>query len=220
MAKTTKVTRWTSVLLLSTCLLLVGVTRYQAHELSTLKGRTQRAEATQTEVVAELQAELESLRVELAVRNVLDAHNINVPRSKLQKVARSIIEVAHRYDLGPELILGIIFTESRFRVSATSDKGAVGLMQLMPATAAALAEELELEWKGQELLTDPQINILLGSFYLRQLIHRYDRLEHALAAYNMGPGRLEELLARYPQPGSRYIEKVQGVTESLRKTYF
>ena len=139
---------------------------------------------------------------------------------KKRAVADTIIEAAQRYDLAPELILSIIFTESRFIVDAKSGMGAVGLMQLMPATASALAEELDIEWRGAELLTDPQINILLGSFYLRKLIHRFDDLDVALAAYNVGPTRLTELVEERGWVPRIYRRQVLQVADSIRTRYF
>ena len=90
----------------------------------------------------------------------------------------------------------------------------------MPATAAALAQELELEWKGKHLLTDPQINILMGTFYLRQLIHRFDDVDTALAAYNVGPTRLRSLMSTYGRTPRRYVDRVRRVSRSMRREYF
>jgi soluble lytic murein transglycosylase len=130
--------------------------------------------------------------------------------------------VSRHYDLEPELILAVIFTESSFNVHAESPKGAVGLMQLMPATALAVADELQLEWKGRQLLTDPQINILLGTSYLRYLMKMYDEqgLDYALAAYNVGPSRLDELIRERGHPPARYAEKVRSVSEEIRREFF
>ena len=170
--------------------------------------------------IALLKADAEAARVEIAVLRVLDHYRLDVAPNKKRAVADTIIEAAQRYDLAPELILSIIFTESRFIVDAESGMGAVGLMQLMPATASALAEELDIEWRGAELLTDPQINILLGSFYLRKLIHRFDDLDVALAAYNVGPTRLTELVEERGWVPRIYRRQVLQVADSIRMRYF
>ena len=83
--------------------------------------------------------------------------------------------------------------------------------------------ELELEWKGQRLLTDPQINILLGTSYLHSLLQRYDEhgLDYALAAYNVGPTKFDALLLeRGRPPAARYARQVRKMTEDLRQSFF
>ena len=210
--------RWVSLGLLLTCGLMAQVVRHQAEELTQM-----RAEAEvdpHAGVIAQLEAELETARVELSVRNVLDNNHINVPAEQKRAIAQTIIEMGQRYELPSELILAVIFTESSFDVAAESDRGALGLMQLMPATAAALASELEVEWKGQQLLTNPQINILLGSFYLRRLIHRFDDLDMALAAYNVGPTRLQSILSEFGRAPQRYSRKVGRVREGMLRDHF
>lgn len=210
--------RWLCLGLVACCALLVQVIRYQAAELDKVRDRAERHQTA----LADVQSELENFRVEVGVRNVLEAHDLNVPRYRQRQISQSILEVSKHYDIEPELILAVIFTESRFDVYAESSKGAVGLMQLMPSTALAVAKELELQWKGRQLLTDPEINILLGTSYLRYLMQRYDEqgLDYALAAYNMGPNRLRSLVRQRGQPPARYAEAVRQVTEALRRQYF
>ena len=210
--------RWLTLAVMGLCLVLVQALQYQASELDELR----RQRGTHYAAIAEVEANLESLRVETNVRDVLDANNINVPRHKQREIARSIIDVSRHYDLEPELILAMIFTESRFDVYAESEAGAIGLMQLRPATARAVADELELEWKGQRLLTDPQINILLGTSYLHSLLQRYDEhgLDYALAAYNVGPTKFDALLLeRGRPPAARYARQVRKMTEDLRQSF-
>ena len=211
--------RWLTLAAMGLCLILVQALQHQATELDELR----RSNDTHYEAIASVESALQSLRVETSVRDVLDAHNINVPRYKHREIARSIIDVSHTYDIEPELILAMIFTESRFDVYAESEAGAIGLMQLRPATAMAVADQLEIEWKGQRLLTDPQINILLGTSYLHSLLRRYDEqgLDYALSAYNVGPTKFDQLLLeRGRPPAARYARDVRKMTEDLRTNYF
>jgi soluble lytic murein transglycosylase len=95
----------------------------------------------------------------------------------------------------------VIERESAGRVDAVSPKGARGLMQLMPETAREMAAELGLDFSEERLTSDPSYNKQLGTAYLSKMLDRYDG-EHALAlaAYNAGPGRVDEWLHRNGDP--------------------
>ena len=96
--------------------------------------------------------------------------------------ARLVERIAARYSLSPALLEALVWQESRWRHDAVSPKGALGLTQLMPATAREL---------GVDPL-DPVANLEGGARYLRSLLDRFDGdLVKALAAYNAGPGRVE-----------------------------
>lgn len=99
------------------------------------------------------------------------------------------------------LVDRVIQQESGGRVDAVSPKGARGIMQLMPDTAREMAAELGLEFNEARLTTDARYNKQLGSAYLGKMLDRYDG-EHALAlaAYNAGPGRVDEWLQRNGDP--------------------
>ena len=208
--------RWIAIALMAINLLLLQAFDQQSGELADLQAES----ATYTSTIASLEAEAESARVEIAVLNVLDSHGMRVMPRVRHEIAVTILEAADRYDLAPELILAVIFTESSFNPHAESEMGAVGLMQLMPATATQLARELEIEWRGRQLLTDPESNILMGSFYLRKLLHRFDDLHVALAAYNVGPNRLRTIMAEENRVPRIYATKVQALTASLREEFF
>ncbi len=94
--------------------------------------------------------------------------------------------------LDPALVCAVIRAESRFRPGAESPRGARGLMQLMPETAAWIAARDGL-LAGD--LFDPETNLRLGTHYLRYLLDRYESVEQALAAYNAGPSRVDQWIA-------------------------
>jgi hypothetical protein len=106
-----------------------------------------------------------------------------------------------RYRLDPDLVTSVIKAESGFNVRAVSPKGAQGLMQLMPGTAAQL---------GVPNAFDAQANVEGGTKYLRELLERYDfDLVKALAAYNAGPQRVEQFGGVPPYYETRaYVARV------------
>lgn len=87
-------------------------------------------------------------------------------------------EAARAHGLSPELLAAVAWQESRWRTDAISPKGAIGVMQLMPATARRIGVDPY----------DPADNIRGGAFYLRQQIDRFGSVPLGLAAYNAGPG--------------------------------
>jgi soluble lytic murein transglycosylase-like protein len=104
---------------------------------------------------------------------------------------RKLIETnSRRHGLDQNLLAAVVEQESGFRTCAVSYKGALGLMQLMPATAKAL---------GVSNPFDPQQNMDAGSRYLKSLLNRYEgNLDLALSAYNAGP-TLVDKLGRVPR---------------------
>lgn len=93
----------------------------------------------------------------------------------------SLVGAADRYQVSPELLSALVWQESRWHPAAVSPKGAVGLAQLMPATARAMAIDAH----------DPAANLDGGARYLRRMLDLFDgNVERALAAYNAGPGRV------------------------------
>ena len=112
--------------------------------------------------------------------------------------------------------LAIARRESEFRPDVISGTGARGLMQLMPATARAMARKTGLPWERDRLNTDWQYNVRLGAAYLAQLDARYDGNPLLMAAaYNAGPGRLADWLDRYGDPRLMDAEAVMDWIEHL-----
>lgn len=88
----------------------------------------------------------------------------------------------------PALLLALMRRESGFRTAARSPAGAVGLLQIIPATAARLVSLLALPAPMEERLEDPEVNVPLGAAYLSLLLERFGEPLLAVAAYNAGPG--------------------------------
>ncbi len=116
-------------------------------------------------------------------------------------LARLAEEASRRYGLDPALVLAVVGVESGFRPEAVSPKGAQGLMQLMPRTAAALGVSDPL---------DPEQNLDAGVRHLESLLKLYNGdLTRALAAYNAGSGAVERHGGVPPYRETRaYVKRV------------
>jgi soluble lytic murein transglycosylase len=130
-----------------------------------------------------------------------------------------VIGHAHNYRLDPALLAAVIYQESKFDANARSDRGAIGLMQLLPATAKGIAERTGGSRFRVSDLYDPEINVRYGAWYLRHLLDKYGSEEAALAAYNAGQRNVDSWRARgvgiqFDETKS-FVERV----ESLKRTY-
>ena len=92
------------------------------------------------------------------------------------------------------MIYAVIKTESGFDSSAVSSKGAIGLMQMTPLTFNWLTNEKLDEGLDEGMLYDPETNIRYGVYYLSSLYRKYKNWDTAIAAYNAGPGNVDEWL--------------------------
>jgi soluble lytic murein transglycosylase-like protein len=124
----------------------------------------------------------------------LETKPTGLTRPEVNDLARAVLAEAGRYQLDPGLVLAVMHVESRYHTFAVSPVGAMGLMQLLPATAKELAEQLGIPWQGTQTLFDPVVNVQLGTAYVKQLRDRYGSVKTALAAYNWGPGHIDRRL--------------------------
>lgn len=142
------------------------------------------------------------------VRRQFARHHTGLSSFELEQLARTITHESERLGVSPNLVLGVIQIESGFYNFAVSHKGAMGLMQLMPATGRALAKRRGIPWHGPETLFDPIVNVKLGISYLAWLEARFGRLDAALAAYNWGPARIGRRLRQGDRLPRRYVDNV------------
>ncbi|MBS1960823.1 MAG: lytic transglycosylase domain-containing protein [Bdellovibrionales bacterium] len=143
---------------------------------------------------------------------------VSLGRGLSKRLAHHLYELCVRHRMDPAFVLSVIQVESSFRADAVSSAGAVGLMQLMPGTARRLgARHVTVK-----ALQDPFLNLELGVTYLRNLRVRYAGLSayYPLAAYNLGPHRLDTLRAKptfKPEKTLRYYEEImRGVGDWRR----
>jgi len=130
---------------------------------------------------------------------------------------------AAHYDLDPALLAAVIYQESHFRTDARSSSGAIGLMQLMPATAQGIADHTGGTHYKPSDLYDPEINIRYGAWYLDHLMKKYHSEKLALAAYNAGQKNVDDWLASgrgivFPETRA-YVKRVEELTRLYRRIY-
>jgi soluble lytic murein transglycosylase len=102
------------------------------------------------------------------------------------------------FNLDPLFVLAVIRQESSFRTDAGSYAGARGLMQIMPSTGAGIAKQIGIVDFKEEMLSDPEININLGTYYLRRQLNNFgNELIYCLGAYNGGPGAMSGWIKRF-----------------------
>jgi soluble lytic murein transglycosylase len=126
--------------------------------------------------------------------------------------------------LDAALLAAVIEAESKFNASAVSDAGAVGLMQLTPSTAKGIAQYTGGSRFRVSDLTNPDINIRYGAWYLGHLLDRYHRNEQlALAAYNAGEENVDRWQRKHVgiQFGETrdYVARVERLKKIYRRAY-
>ena len=130
---------------------------------------------------------------------------------------------ARNYGIDPALLAAVIYQESKFDVHARSDSGAIGLMQLRPATAHGIALRTGGAAFRTSDLENPEINIRYGSWYLRHLFRKYGDERLVLAAYNAGQGNVDRWRAhgeeiQFPETRA-YIDRVEDLKRIYRDAW-
>jgi soluble lytic murein transglycosylase-like protein len=129
--------------------------------------------------------------------------------AEIARVAARMVSESRARGLDPRLVLAVIEVESGGYAFAMSEAGALGLMQLQPFTARALASQLGMRWVGPHTLLEPEANVKLGIAYLDALRSRFGSIESALVAYNWGPTRIADFMARGEKLPREYTERVE-----------
>ena len=155
------------------------------------------------------------------IMRIINTYNEEMPSEKKYEIANEIYEMSVKYtNLDLDLICATITHESAltWNPKIKSHAGAIGLMQIMPATGMYLARYEEITWTtAEEILEDPVYNIRMGSRYLSTLISYYD-LEGGLAAYNGGEKTASIWLANKKADGILYAE-TRDYIPAVKKLY-
>jgi soluble lytic murein transglycosylase-like protein len=136
-----------------------------------------------------------------------------------KQVKHHLRDAAREHGVEVELLQALIATESGFDPTAVSPKGAVGLMQIMPATAERYGVKGDAKAPVTRKLFDPRTNVRTGSRYLRDLIRMFPgQLELALAAYNAGEGAVQRAGNRIPnyRETQNYVKTVMQLYSMLK----
>jgi len=132
-----------------------------------------------------------------------------------KQVKHHLREASKQHGIDYELLKAVIATESGFDPQAVSPKGAVGLMQVMPATAMRYGVAPDPQTPVEKKLTDPRTNIRTGARYLRYLLDLFPgRLELALAAYNAGEGAVQRAGNKIPN-----YKETQNYVKTVMQLY-
>jgi soluble lytic murein transglycosylase len=130
---------------------------------------------------------------------------------------------ATNYRLDPALLAAVIEQESKFNADAKSSTGAIGLMQLQPATAEGIAVRTGGSKFVLSDLYNPEINVRYGAWYLRHLLDKYRDERLALAAYNAGQENVDRWLAAHEgvqfSETRAYVARVEWLKAIYRRAY-
>jgi len=145
----------------------------------------------------------------------------------------AIAKHARAARIDPYLVAAVINAESGFRADVVSPAGAVGLMQVKPSTAKAVAQAAGMAGKmNVAALSEPDANIRVGTLYLAELVGRYGgNVQLALAAYNAGMGNADRWAAEWARNNGRlsdtidfpetahYVDEVEAQAAAYRRLY-
>jgi len=155
------------------------------------------------------------------IMGIITRYNEDMTSEKKYEIANEVYEMSVKYtNLDVDLICATISHESAktWDPEVVSPAGAIGLMQIMPATGMYLAKYEGITWtSADEILTDPIYNIRMGSRFLSTLISYYG-LEGGLAAYNGGEKQAALWLAQNKADGILFAE-TQGYIPAVKKLY-
>jgi len=136
----------------------------------------------------------------------------------LRGLIRMVDGTSRRFHLDPLMVLAVIHVESGFNPYAVSPAGSVGLMQLQVETARDIAARLGVPFPSEEILFEPEFNVLLGTFYLKQLLDRFGDFDLALAAFHAGPTRIAANNLRLGPASLAYADRVWNVLLELQSS--
>jgi len=203
---------WRQASFMSSSVLKTALLLYQAGETSLAKRFflqvAEQLNRTELGQLADLALALQDPHIALMIAKQGARRGIVLPRAyyPLHGLLKEKLPVA------PELALAIARRESEFNPVVESGVGAKGLMQLMPQTAKAVANSLELDFKVGQLLTDWRYNVRLGTAYLAELQEEFGKSPILISVgYNAGPHRARRWITAFGDPRSAGVDVVDWI---------
>jgi soluble lytic murein transglycosylase len=170
-------------------------------------------------VIMKLINEIGDRQLDAKISRVAAKKNVFFIRDKFQ-IVKEVIN-----DEYAPLVHAIIKQESGFAPTAVSQVGAIGFMQLMPATAKLVAKDVGISYDKDKLATDIKYNVRLGSHYIKKLIDRFDGSEMlAIASYNAGPNATQRWINEFYDPRKeedidKIVDWIELITYSETRNY-
>jgi soluble lytic murein transglycosylase-like protein len=150
------------------------------------------------------------------VRKVADDLLIPNDLELAERITRAIEDSSAEFGVDPWLMVALIRVESAGNPAAISYKGARGLTQIMPATGFEIAQDLGVQWEGDQMLHNVEISVRFGTYYLSKLLRRFGDTHAAVAAYYWGPENIARRLREgkplptgYPGKVFRHVNVAQ-----------
>ncbi len=172
--------------------------------------------------------EIEQLKRRVEILDAIkEFSKANIPESDMRKIAHEVDQAGQKYGHDPLFLLALMSTESSFRPQVQSHKGAHGLMQIMPSTGRALTEQIKQvpQIIGKETIEESDLphyrdiegNITLGALYITKLMLRYNSVEKAIYAYNLGPTLLDKRLKEGGPVPRKYLAKIMAKYQKFQE---
>jgi len=177
--------------------------------------------------IAEIEKQGEKALTTFRISRGLDILSENkLPEEHKDILAEKLFAISTDYKIDPLLILAVIKHESRGNPNARGlylsggKSGALGLMQVKYESALEVAHSVGVKINSPEDLFDPEKNLMVGTAYLLRLIAKYKNLQHALIAYNVGFGSIDDKLKRGAPLPQKYYNTIMKEYRDLAREIF
>ncbi len=142
------------------------------------------------ELIREQRLKIGELEEKVRLLEVIKEFKVGLKEAEIRELTNLIWSKSKVWGIDPLLILALIETESSFLWEVESERGARGLMQILPSTGEWLAKRRGVQWTGPYSLYHPTTNVRLGLAYLFELILKFKDVKRAIIAYNLGENEL------------------------------
>jgi soluble lytic murein transglycosylase len=138
----------------------------------------------------------------------LKAKKVKATDDRLKVIADRVYEESQEFGVDYRLVLAVMKVESNFRSEAVSRQGARGLLQICPSLARHESKKVGITMKGNKSLHEPEKNIKIGASHISSLLEKFENLNTALHAYNVGSYRIKDKASKEYSPNTPFTRKV------------